>query len=84
MIRVLPDHPKNALGFSFFFFFSLGFSDTVGHILLTEAQNKSRSSTEAHRLSSELWRLDAEMLSVVLGKLGGAPLAATTAAWGAP
>lgn len=45
-----------------------GFSDTLGHILLTAAQNKSRSDTDAHRRSSGLWLLDAEMLSGVSGE----------------
>ena len=41
--------------------------DTNKHSI---AQNKSRQSTDAHRPNSELWRLDAEMLSQVpvLGK----------------
>ena len=38
---------------------------TLEHILLVDAQNKLRESTDAHRHSSKLWRLDAEMLSVV-------------------
>ena len=42
-------------------------SDTNKHNI---AQNKSRQSTDAHKPNSELWRLDAEMLSQVpvLGK----------------
>ena len=39
---------------------------TMQYILLTAAQNKSRSSTKAHRHSSKLGWLNAEMLSVVL------------------
>ena len=46
----------------------LGFPDTLGHIVLKDTQNKSRSSTDAHRHSSKLWWPDAEMLSVVPGK----------------
>ena len=44
--------------------------DTNKHSIV---QNKSRSSTDAHRSSSDLWRLDAEMLSEVpfLGKEHG-------------
>jgi len=44
-----------------------------------EAQNKSRSSTDAHRRSSDLRPPDAEMLSVVLGKELGGPLTAQSA-----
>lgn len=41
------------------------------------AQSKSRQSTDAQGNSSELWRLEAEMLSAVPRKeLGGAALAA--------
>lgn len=50
--------------------FMLTFSDTLGH-LLTNAQNKLRCSTDAHRHSSKLWGLDAEMLSVFPGKEPG-------------
>ena len=43
-----------------------------------EAQNKS--STDAHRCSSELWQVDAEMLGVVPGKgFGGSTLSARVA-----
>lgn len=43
-----------------------------------EAQNKS--STDAHRCSSELWQVDAEMLGVVPGKgFGGSSLSARVA-----
>ena len=34
-------------------------------LVLKDAQNKWRQCTDAHRHSSKLWRLDAEMLSVV-------------------
>ena len=55
----------------------LGFSDTLGHILLTEARNKSRESTDVPRHHSKHWRLDAETLSVIPGRrCGGAALAA--------
>ena len=37
---------------------------TSGHILFTDAQNKTRQSIDAHRHSSEQWWLDAELLSV--------------------
>lgn len=54
----------------------LGLSDTVGHILLTGAQNKSTKSTDDHRCSSKPWWLQAETLSVGPGKeLGRASLA---------
>lgn len=43
-----------------------GLSDTWGRILLTDAQNKMRRSTDAHRHNSELWQLDAETLSIIL------------------
>ena len=33
--------------------------------MLTEAENKSRESTDAHRHSSKIWQLDGEMLGVV-------------------
>ena len=42
-----------------------GFSGTLGHILLTDARNKLRQSADALRHSSELWQLDAEVMSVV-------------------
>lgn len=44
----------------------LGFSDTLGRILLMDAQNKWRQSTDAHRQNSKLGQLDAETPSVVL------------------
>ena len=54
---------------------------TLGHILLTNAQNKWRSSTDAHRPGSKPWRLSAEMLSVVPRKeLDGAALGASVTA----
>lgn len=43
----------------------LGFSDTLGRILLTDAQNKWRRSTGAHRQNSKLGQLDAKTLSIV-------------------
>ena len=36
-----------------------------------DAQSKLRESTDAHRHRSELWRLDAELLSVVPGEGDG-------------
>lgn len=33
-----------------------------------DAQNKSRRSTDAHKHGANLWRLGAEVLSVVLGE----------------
>ena len=48
---------------------------TLGHIMLTGAQNKSRYSTDAHRHSSKLWPHDAEKLHLVpRGGVGGASL----------
>lgn len=43
----------------------LGSSDTLGHMLLTDAQVNWYKSTDAHWHSSMLWQLDAEMWSVV-------------------
>lgn len=58
----------------------LGSCDTSGHILLMDTHNKSRESTDVHRPSWQLWQLNADLLSGVLGNdLGGAP----RAAWGA-
>lgn len=37
----------------------------LGHILLANAQNKLRSSTDVQRHSSKPWQLDSEVLSVV-------------------
>ena len=44
---------------------------TLGHILLTDAQNTSKYSTDAHRHLSKLWGLDAEMRGVPPGKEPG-------------
>ena len=44
-----------------------------------DTQNKRRYCTGAHRHSSKLWGLDAEMLSSCGEELGGA----TPATWGA-
>lgn len=55
----------------------LGFSDTLRYILLMDAQNKSRQSTDAHRHGSKLWWLDAESWVWFPGKeLGEATIAA--------
>lgn len=43
---------------------------TIGHILLIDAQNKLRSSTDAHRQSLKVWQFDAE----TLGEEPGVPL----------
>ena len=51
---------------------------TLRHILLTDAQNKLRSSTDTHRSISKLWWLDGEMLSLVRGKR-----ASVLTVWGA-
>lgn len=40
----------------------LGFSETLGHTLLMDAQNKSWWDTDAHRYRSKLWQLYAELL----------------------
>lgn len=42
-----------------------GFSDTSGHTLLKDAQDKSRQNTDAHRQSLKLWQLNAEVLIMV-------------------
>lgn len=42
-----------------------GFSDTLAHILLTDARNKPRQSPDAHRHRAKLWQLEAEVLSAV-------------------
>ena len=50
---------------------------TPGPILLRDAQNKWRESADAQTHSPQLWRLDAEMPSVLPGKeVGGGPLTA--------
>lgn len=51
-----------------------GRSSYLSTHLANNAQNKSKGSTGAHRYSSKLWHLDAEMLSVVSGKELGRPL----------
>lgn len=50
---------------------------TPGPILPRDAQNKWRESTDAQTHSPQLWRLDTETLSVLLGtEVGGGPLSA--------
>lgn len=57
-----------------------GAAITLSPILLMDAQNKSRQSTDAHRHSAELWGLMPRCWVSFWGKeLGGA----TLATWGA-